>query len=63
MIICTNNSKNLCNDYNCEITKTEKGICIEFSSDEKEKVEQLHKISDTCISECCSSDDKSKSCC
>lgn len=64
MIICGTNKKNLCDDYNCEVTNTNNGICISLSSDDKEKVEQLQKMSDCCVSECCDSNEKkSDSCC
>ena len=63
MKISDNNQKNLCDNYNCEVTKTENGISIQLSSDDKKKVEQLHNMSDCCPPQCCSSDSKTESCC
>ena len=62
MITFSCNEKNLCEDFNCKVTKTDKGIEISFSSDNKEKVEELHKMTDSCKTTCCDNN-KSTSCC
>ena len=65
MIICCIDKQNLCEDYSCKVEKTEKGISLSFSSDDKEKVAQLHKMSESCTPQCCREDKKSskESCC
>ena len=65
MHICGTDTKQLCEDFKCDFTKTDSGITITLSSDDKEKVEKLHTMTDSCIELCCCKDDKdkSKSCC
>ena len=63
MFICGSNKKKLCDEFDCEVTKTDNGITVSFSSDNKNKIEELHKMTDCCTTDCCTTDDKKPSCC
>lgn len=63
MIICCTDKSNCCDDFSCDVQKTDKGITISLTSDDKEQVEKLHKMSAKAISCCCDDSKDSEKCC
>ena len=63
MFTCCFNNQNLCEDFSCDVQKNDNGLVITFSSENKEKVEALHKMTEGAKTLCCPTDDKDKSSC
>ena len=60
MICCCVDSKNLCEDYSCEVQKNDNGVTISLTTDKKEKVDALHQMISAGKTLCCDNDKSNK---